>query len=414
MWVNTFPNSTVPPDYDPFKQAFTLVGSDGVPFNATMEYVDWLRGYGTRLGIIYGSQIGASFMLFAILLLLTRRDKRRSAIFIMNALCLVTNFIKLILQSLFLTGNYFNVYSQVSGDTSRDQWQDRANTITANTLSLLLYIFIVISLSLQVWVVCKTASTIQRITIMIVTTAFALVATGYRFAVTVISNIITMNPAGGTMRGYTRLLDLMVIFQAVAIWMYCAVFTTKLGYALVQRRKLGMTQFGPMQIVFIMGAQTMVVPGMYSALCPRSHIVLTLSAAIFSVLQFYKGVPEFGSLTFTVVCIFLPLSAIWAGIVANDRQIASSGASGHRRLLHAYFGRPDASSNGSNTALNSTTVNSCHKEPVSPASTSAPSKPRHSDDDAIHVDHEWSVENEKGESSSPRYSRYAANAQRDV
>jgi pheromone alpha factor receptor len=261
--MSTGASPTPSPDFNPFNQPFTLIGGDGVAFNATMGDVNHLGEYGIRLAINYGTQLSASVVLLLLLLLVIRREKQRSAIFTLNALCLSINFIRSLLQCLYLTGNYWNMYSQLAHDASRDSWKDKANTVASNTFTLLLVICIMISLSMQVWVVCKTASTIQRMVIMCTTSAMALVAIGYRFAVTVISNHLAMESQ--SMSSYVSLLDQMTIMQAVAIWLYCAIFTAKLGHALVQRRKLGLTQFGPMQIVLIMGLQCMIVPGMASS-----------------------------------------------------------------------------------------------------------------------------------------------------
>lgn len=251
----------LPPNFDPFEQNFTLIGRDGLPFAVSMTDINELREYGVRLSINYGTQIGASIILLVMLLLLTRAEKRRSTIFLMNALCLTINIVRSVLQCRYLTGNYFNVYTILTSDLGRATTADVANTVASNTMTLLLVICIMASLSMQVWVVCKTAPLWQRISIMGVTTAIALVAVGYRFAVCVISNNLAVKREPYGMAGYQWLLDQMSIMQAVAIWVYCAVFTAKLGYALVSRRRMGMTQFGPMQIVFIMGAQTMVIPG---------------------------------------------------------------------------------------------------------------------------------------------------------
>jgi pheromone alpha factor receptor len=272
--MSTTTNSTVPPDFDPYTQAFRLLGPDGTPFSITVADLDYWRLYGVRLAINYGSQIGATSILLFMLLLLTKSEKRRSWIFILNALCLVTNTVRSILYSLFLTGNYFNPYAIFSGDYSRVTSSNRATTIAANTMTLIVVILVMMSLGMQVWVVCITTPKIQRIFIMSVTTIFALFAVGYRFALTVIGNALAMKDEG--LENHTGLQKQTQIFITVAIWIYCLVFTFKLGDAIFQRRKLGMTQFGPMQIIFIMGCQTMIVPGTLP-LSPCPSITQTLT-----------------------------------------------------------------------------------------------------------------------------------------
>lgn len=269
-------NANIPLDYNPFVQNFTLIQGDGQPILIPMAEVDHFRLYGVRLAINYGSQIGASAILLLVLLLLTKSEKRRSWIFIMNALCLFLNTVRSILQCTWLTGNQYNIYSQLTGDATHDTWHDHANTVASNTMTLLLVICVMVSLSMQVWVVCITTPMIQRIIIMVTTSIIALIAIGYRFAVAAISNALVFS--NGDMYSRRNLLVTMTIFQAVAIWAYCVVFMFKLGYALIQRRKLGMTQFGPMQIIFIMGAQTMFIPGaLPSYSCCPTLLLIDLS-----------------------------------------------------------------------------------------------------------------------------------------
>jgi pheromone alpha factor receptor len=64
--------------------------------------------------------------------------------------------------------------------------------------------------------------------------------------------------------------------------------------------------------------------------------------AIFTTLQFANASPEIVTNVLTMVCIFLPLSAIWAG-VANESNIAYNGPDSHQRLIRAEFYRESAS-----------------------------------------------------------------------
>lgn len=244
---------------DVFTQKFLLRTASNETFSTDMGEIDFMRQYGIRIAINWASQIGASIILLLVLLLLTRREKRNSSIFIMNGLCLVLNTIRSILQCVWLTTPFYHPYTLVANDFSRVTNADRAITVASNTVTLLLVSSIMVSLSLQVWVVCITAKPLQKLLIMGITSVVALVAIGYRFAVVVISNKQTMKDEN--MGAYSGLVTDMNITFAVAVWLYCVIFTFKLGHALLERKRLRMTQFGPMQIIFIMGCQTMVIPG---------------------------------------------------------------------------------------------------------------------------------------------------------
>jgi pheromone alpha factor receptor len=76
---------------------------------------------------------------------------------------------------------------------------------------------------------------------------------------------------------------------------------------------------------------------------------------------------EFASQTLTVVCLFLPLSAIWAGTAVGDRKIATRGVGTHRKLLGGFF--DSAGTAGSKSNFSSTDSHSqsgtCVRSPAS-------------------------------------------------
>ncbi|PVH91933.1 hypothetical protein DM02DRAFT_544792 [Periconia macrospinosa] len=381
--------SSVDPNLDRWNQDFTLIGPDGKPFVTNMAEFDFMRQWGIRVAINWASQIGASGILLFVLLLLTKREKRKSSIFIINALCLILNTTRSVLQCVWLTTDYYHPYSVVANDYSRVSALDEGNTIASNTILLILVILIMVSLSLQVWVVCITLKPLHKFLIMGGTTLVALVAIGFRFAVAIIDNIQTKKQE--TMKPYTSLIMNMHITQAVAVWVYSCIFTFKLGQAILQRKRMNMTQFGPMQIIFIMGCQTMIVP------------------AIFTSLQFYESVPELASQSYTIICIFLPLSAIWAGLVTRDGSIGSDGADGHQRLLRDQFYRtPTSSVNNSKLVEKQlkptySIGSSSGKGAESPVMMRAsPQQGKSEGAHAIYVDRDWSVD--EGEASTRKNS----------
>jgi pheromone alpha factor receptor len=262
-----------PATFDPWHQDINMYMPDGSLLTVNMGLVDKYRLYTTRLSISFGSQVGGSLMLLLVLVLLTRSEKRKSLIFILNALCLFFNTIRLIFASCYLTGNLVHPYNLLSGVYFSTP-TDIAVSVTSNTLSFVVLAFIMASLSLQVWVACVTASTLQRILIMGITTAMALVCLGFKFAFMVASHIALVE---SKVRDVDKLSAISWIAQGVAIMLYSCVFTWKLGFAIVQRRRLNMLQFGPMQIVFIMGCQTMIIPGKF--LAQYCCILLTVNSS---------------------------------------------------------------------------------------------------------------------------------------
>lgn len=255
-------------------------------------------------------------MLLVILLTLSKREKRRSPIFFLNGLSLAVNTIRSLLQCLYFTGPFYYPYAYFSGDYSRVPQSQIGISIAADTLTLILVILIEISLILQVRVVCATTRETQRFWIMVTSVTVAMVAIGFRFALVVINSEAIRNIEN--FGSWLWLVTATTITQAISIWFFSLVFLIKLGYALVLRRRLGLRQFGPMQIIFIMGCQTMVIP------------------ALFTILQYIGSVPELVTQVLTMVAIFLPLSAMWAGTSVDDHHTTARGPDAHHKLLGTF------------------------------------------------------------------------------
>jgi pheromone alpha factor receptor len=253
----------VPSNFVPWTQNFTLTVPDGngggLSVLINMQEVNDYRIYGFRLGISYGAGFGASIMLLIILLILTKAEKRKSLIFLLNATCLLTNTIRCLLLCFWVTGNLYDPYAALTGDQSQATSEDFATFVTINVFGIIVTALVFTSLSLQVWIVCVTTPPLQRSIIMGITTSLACVAFGFRLVTVYRNTKLTL--AYKDLDSIANLRFTSYILQCVSIWVFSCIFTYKLGYAIFQRRRLNMPQFGPMQIVFIMGCQTMFIPG---------------------------------------------------------------------------------------------------------------------------------------------------------
>ena len=253
-------SSTAP--FDPFGQSFTLLLSDSTPFNLSIPDLDDFVLYNVQICINYGAQLGGSLVLLIVLLLLTKPDKRLSPIFIINSISLILNVIRNVLQCLYFTGPFSKVYAYFGQDYSRVPRSAYAISVTATMLTFLLLACVEASLILQVRVVCVTLPRVQRRVMFMLSNLIALIAIGFRFALSVenvhyivsllyLSNLKWLESASN-------------ITTTISICWFSSVFVSKLAFALNERRKLGLSRFGPMQIIFIMGCQTLIVPGMCS------------------------------------------------------------------------------------------------------------------------------------------------------
>lgn len=105
--------------------------------------------------------------------------------------------------------------------------------------------------------------------------------------------------------------------------------------------------------------------------------------------------PELGSQGTTIICIFMPLSAIWAGLVANDASIGARGADSHQRLLKdQFYPSPRTTSTGSpgeKTSILACSTCTSGKEPDGLMSHGSSQRVGCSNGNSIYVDRNWAV-----------------------
>ncbi len=245
------------PAFDPYTQNFTLLMPDGVtPFQVGVPDLDYFILYNTQVSINYASQIGASIVMLAVVVLVTKESKRRSSLFFINVISLMLSVIRSLLQTLYWVGPFNESYAYFSGDYSAVPSSAYANSIASIVMTLLLLCSVELSLVMQTRVVCTTLRESQRLAIVALSLVTTLLTVGFRFG-DMVQNaraIIDLVPT------YSWLASAALIMETISIWYFCLIFVAKLGITLYQRKKLGLRQWGPMQIICIMGGCTMVIP----------------------------------------------------------------------------------------------------------------------------------------------------------
>ncbi|KAJ0423625.1 fungal pheromone mating factor STE2 GPCR-domain-containing protein [Aspergillus carlsbadensis] len=290
-------------DFDPWTQNVTFYLANGDPFLVPIQAVDDFAQYPIRICINYGAQLGATIVLLVILLLLTKSEKRRSYVFCLNCLALLLNFARLLCQIIFFTSPFVHPYAYFSGDYAHVPDSAYANSVLSVIFYSILLTLIEASLVLQVQAVCINLRRRYRHTLLGLSIIIALIPIAFRYwyAVENIKSIL----GAVTTQPVNWIESISQITITVSICCFCAVFVTKLAFAIRLRRKLGITDFGPMKVIFIMGCQTMVIP------------------AIFSIIHYSTDVPELSSNVITLVTLSLPLSSIWAGTTLNKANAMS-------------------------------------------------------------------------------------------
>ncbi|KAL8763421.1 MAG: hypothetical protein Q9194_007352 [Teloschistes cf. exilis] len=340
------------PAFDPFSQSFTLLTPNGPPINITIPELDEFILYSVQISINYAAQLGASLLFLVVLLLLTKSEKKKSPVFIINSVALLLNLLRTLLQCLYFTGPFSETYAYFSLDYSRVSTSDYANQVAITVLTLLLLICAELSLLLQVHVVCITLRQIFQRLIFALSIIIAGLAVSFRltFCIENAKCILALK----SLFPLEWLASATNIVTSISICWFCAVFVIKLGFALNQRKKLGMGTFGPMRIIFIMGCQTLIIP------------------AIFSILEYFVPLPSMDSNVLSLVVIFLPLSSLWASASIDNGKRYPAQPKFHGKLLGS-----DGSDGSDRSAVTGPLVDEKFLiEPSSP-SASATSKTSH-------------------------------------
>lgn len=246
-----------------WNQNVTMHHADGRPLTLPLEAMDDVVQYCIRICINYGSQLGASIVLFVVLLLLTKPDKRNSAVFWLNALALLSNIARLVCQIVFFTTPFVKIYPYFTHDYTGVPMSAFANSVLGAVFVFFVVVFMEVSLVLQVQVVCSTFRRLYRRVLLAGSVLMALAPIALRLMLTVVSSehAITLVPLGV----YSNLESTTNIVVTVSICFFCTIFVVKLGFAIKLRKKLGVREFGPMKAILVMGCQTMVIPGSFKS-----------------------------------------------------------------------------------------------------------------------------------------------------
>jgi pheromone alpha factor receptor len=244
---------------DPETLPLIIPNPNGGNYTFRTGDLDALTNSGFETVIVFASQLGASLMLLIVMILLTKPDKRLTPIFALNAVSLLLNFLRLLLMCLYYTGPLNETYVSLTGDVSSVPYSAYGTQIGAVVMEILLVATVVASLALQVQVVCIDLRRLYRRLVFAASVCMALVAIGCRLAYGIANCqfIVTLqNPENlFVLEGAT------LNATSASIFFFSAVFVAKLGLALWKRHKLGLRRWGPMQILFTMGCQTLFIPG---------------------------------------------------------------------------------------------------------------------------------------------------------
>lgn len=203
-------------------------------------------------------------------MLVTRKEKLLSMVFMVNALALLFVTIRGIIFLCVITGPLYNFY-RYTLSYYNDMGNAKANSAAGEVITCLLTILVQLSLVLQVQIVCCNLEDWKRRGIMALSGLSAFTASAVRFALMVLNihwNILNVErESQRTFNTLGKVASASNITFVISIGISAIIFSGKLWFAIRNRRALGIKQFGAMQIIFVMGCQTMLTPRKSSSSC---------------------------------------------------------------------------------------------------------------------------------------------------
>ncbi|KAK9239917.1 fungal pheromone mating factor STE2 GPCR-domain-containing protein [Lipomyces kononenkoae] len=286
----------VPPaDYTAVNQPLNIM-YDGSTTTISATDVDvWMRDSSTRC-TVFAVHIGSAAITAIILALLTKPSKRKTPVFILNEICLFLIVLRAGLYINYVLGPFNTFGAFFSGDYSQVPFQAYVRSAVTSFLQLLITLGVELSLLFQVRIVFDTHRNLQRIVTALCSVLVVIVLAFWLIAI--IQNIQQIMQTQ-TLVFLAWAWTAARVLYAASISIFSGIFCFKLVLAIRQRRVLGLTEFGPLQVIVIMSTQTMIVP------------------AIVTIVELATSSIVLAALPSLLVVISLPLSALWAS-ATND------------------------------------------------------------------------------------------------
>jgi len=245
--------------FDPYNQTITFLLADGrTPYSISMHDIDHDTFYLESLTINYGSQLGACFVMFFVMIILTKPGKRTSPMFILNILSLALGFFRMLFLCFYFTSSWLKFYPSNTGDVNAISSRAKAISVLGTIPPVLMQMTVSGALYLQAQTVTNAMSNLWRYGIMGLSLLVVLTAIGIRFAECVTNSMaITTN---NTYWSHEWLEQATLISETVVIWFFCVIFTSKLITTLIIRKKNGWKQWSALRVLAAMGCCTMIIP----------------------------------------------------------------------------------------------------------------------------------------------------------
>nr|CCI72017.1 pheromone receptor 2 [Neurospora terricola] len=277
--------------------------------NVTTTDVDSLNGMMISTAINYATQIGATFIMIAIMLLMTPRRRFKRLPTIISLLALLLNLIRVVLLALFYPSHWTDFYVLYSGDWQFVPPSDMQISVAATVLSIPVTALLLSALMVQAWSMMQLWTPLWRALVVLVSglLSVATVALSFVNCIFQAKNILYADPFPPR---WVRKLYLALTTGSIS-W-FTFLFMIRLVMHMWSNRSIlpSMKGLKAMDVLIITNSILMLIP------------------VLFAGLEFLDSASGFesGSLTQTSVVIVLPLGTLVAQRIATRGYMPDSEA----------------------------------------------------------------------------------------
>lgn len=249
------------PAGDPRFQWFNITNAMGDPVPVAMSLVDLDHEHAVSISINYGSQIGASLTMLAVMLVMNPAVKLRRAYTGVQAAALTVNVVRMVLLSLFWPSEWMSMYALYTGDYQFVSRGEYALSVAMNVSSLMVTLLIEVCLIMQAWTMVHLWADLWKWLAAAASAGVSLATVGFRFAFCVVQSRAVLNATSAVRTEWVA--KVTIITGAVSIFWYCALFNVQLITHLVKNRSFLPSTSGitPMEALAFSNGILMVVPG---------------------------------------------------------------------------------------------------------------------------------------------------------
>lgn len=292
---------------DPRMQTINITGPDGEPFPVPMAEINTANLYLVRVSTVYASQIGACFVMLAVVLAMTPKHRFTRVPTLINIFNLALAVVRLTLLATYFSSSWVEMYTFYSGDVRFVTADDWRISLVATALSIPQTLLVLSALIVQAWSMVQLWPSLCKWPAIAVSTLVSVASFGFKCASVSVQIRVITEPFDVRPLLWIRLTDVSLMTATIA-W-FCFLFNVRLVMHMWTNRSILPTTRGltSMDVLVMANGILMLIP------------------VVFTAFQFVDVVfLESGSLVLTTVVLVLPFAALVA------QRLSGNPASQHR------------------------------------------------------------------------------------